>query len=176
MDFLNENKISQTNIFVVGCDGTNVNTGVHKGIIRLWEQHLQRPLQRFICQLHANELPLRHLLNHLDGITSGPKSLTGLIGKMLPGCEDLQLVNFRPIDSHLPITFNGRLSCDQKYLFDICQSIKSGLCSERLAKRSPGKMVHSRWITTANRILRLYVSTSSPSDSLLQLVDFIVKV
>ena len=43
----------------VGCDGTAVNTGIRGGIIRLLEVALNRPLQWFVCQPHANELPLK---------------------------------------------------------------------------------------------------------------------
>ena len=69
----------------IGCDGTNVNTGAHRGVIRLLEQRLGRPLQWFVCLLHANELPLRHLLIKLDGVTSGPKLFSGPIGSLLSG-------------------------------------------------------------------------------------------
>ncbi|GBL89310.1 hypothetical protein AVEN_225843-1 [Araneus ventricosus] len=34
----------------------------------------------------------------------------------------------------------------------------------------------ARWLTTANRILRLYISTSDPSNELLTLVVFILRV
>ena len=48
--------------------------------------------------------------------------------------------------------------------------------ASELALKSPGKISHSRWLTTANRVLRLYASTSEPSESLILIVDFIVKV
>ena len=44
----------------IGADSTAVNTGKN-GAIRLLECHLKRALQWFICSLHVNELPLRHL-------------------------------------------------------------------------------------------------------------------
>ncbi|KAF2889659.1 hypothetical protein ILUMI_16514 [Ignelater luminosus] len=37
-------------------------------------------------------------------------------------------------------------------------------------------MVHSRWLTSANRILRPYVSTFNPSENLQLLVNYVVKV
>uniref|UniRef100_A0A8D8VVF7 Uncharacterized protein n=1 Tax=Cacopsylla melanoneura TaxID=428564 RepID=A0A8D8VVF7_9HEMI len=37
-------------------------------------------------------------------------------------------------------------------------------------------MAHSRWLTTANRILRLYVSTNNPSEGLKLLARFVIKV
>ena len=70
-----------------GCEGTAVNTGTNGGIVRLLEIKLGRPLHWFICQLHANELPLRHLIKTLDGKTTGPSGCTGDIGKQLEDCE-----------------------------------------------------------------------------------------
>lgn len=58
------------------------------------------------------------------------------------------------------------LSTEQRYLYDMCVSIRSGNCSEGLSKRDSGKLVHSRWLTTVNRILRLYVATSNPDQNL----------
>ena len=68
------------------------------------------------------------------------------------------------------------LSTDQRYLYEISQSVSSGFCSEELARRNPGKMAHSRWLTTANRVLRLYISTSNPTPNLQMLASFIVRV
>ena len=75
----------------VGCDGTAVNTGIRDGIIRLLEVALNRPLQWFVCQLHANELPLKHL----DGPTTGPYGFSNhAYRKSLPNCEKLPIVDF----------------------------------------------------------------------------------
>src|SRR5207253_1076375 len=68
------------------------------------------------------------------------------------------------------------LSSDQKYLLDISRAVSSGECPPDLAYRSPGKMAHSRWLTTANRILRLYVSTAEPPDDLKVLAEYVIKV
>lgn len=64
-------------LICIGCDGTNVNTGIKGGVIRLIELELKRPLQWFICQLHGNELTLRHLFQYLDGGTTGPHNFSG---------------------------------------------------------------------------------------------------
>ena len=48
-----------------GADGTAINTGNKNGAIRLLECHLKRALQWFICSLHVNELPMRHLCKKL---------------------------------------------------------------------------------------------------------------
>ena len=56
----------------VGCDGTVTNTGWKNGVISQLELFLGRPVQWLICLLHTNELPLCHLIQHLDGKTNHP--------------------------------------------------------------------------------------------------------
>lgn len=133
-------------------------------------------MQWFICQLHANELPLRHLFAYLDGSTSGPRAFKGEIGRKLAICETLPVCKFEAIPFDLDIENHEQLSTDQKYLYDISTCVSSGNCSKGMANRSPGTLNHSRWVTTANRILRLYVSTPEPSTELLSLVTFVMKV
>ena len=43
-------------------------------------------------------------------------------------------------------------------------------------ERDPGALNHSRWFTTANRILRFYVSQANPFTSLILFAEFIMKV
>lgn len=83
------------------------------------EKQLNRPLQWLVCLLHGNELPLRHLINHLD---------TGPIGKLLVNCEKLDVVRYAVIDSDIPVILKEDLNTDQKYY----------VCSEDLSKRNPG--------------------------------------
>ncbi|GBO03338.1 hypothetical protein AVEN_39748-1 [Araneus ventricosus] len=68
------------------------------------------------------------------------------------------------------------LSNDQQYLCDICLAISRGQCYSHLALRKPGPVAHSRWITFAGRILRLRVVTGKPSDNLITLATYIMKV
>ncbi|GBM66130.1 hypothetical protein AVEN_198567-1 [Araneus ventricosus] len=68
------------------------------------------------------------------------------------------------------------LSNDQQYLYDICLAISRGECYSDLALRKPGPVAQSRWVTTAGRILRLYVATEKPSDNLIILATYIMKV
>ena len=39
------------------------------------------------------------------------------------------------------------------------RAVSSGFCEPTSVSRKPGKMAHSRWLTTASRALRVYVST-----------------
>ncbi|GBO03665.1 hypothetical protein AVEN_214750-1, partial [Araneus ventricosus] len=129
--------------------------------------------QWIICLLHFNELTLRHLFERKS---SGPSSFTGDIGRNLKACEKLPLVAFNSIECDLAGIDPTNLSCDQKYLFDICTTISSGVGSSDLAERQPGTLNLAHWLKTANRILRLYISTSSPLNEWITLVVFILRV
>ena len=94
-------------------------------------------------------------------------------------CETLAVVNFNPImtlDAFLFDFESSDLSSDQKYLAEICQAITSGKYSKNLQAKYPGNMSHSRWLTTSNRILRLYASKDCPSDNLIALTTFVIRV
>ncbi|XP_053967743.1 uncharacterized protein LOC128869586 [Anastrepha ludens] len=174
---LNEMEFDFRELLLVGCDGTATNTGWRGGIIRRIELYLNRPIQWNICLLHANELPLRHVFQHFDGKTSGPNSFSGTIGKQLQGVEHLPVVNFNKIECDLvQVTCRDNLSKDQKYLYDIGQAIHLGNCSSDLSLRDPGKLSHARWLTLGNRTLRLYISSEDPSENLVHIVTFIMKV
>ncbi|GBL85305.1 hypothetical protein AVEN_222767-1 [Araneus ventricosus] len=109
-----------SNLIFLGYDGTVVNTGVFNGVIRRHELKLHRPIQWITCLLHFNELPLRHLFERK---CSGPSSYTGYIGRNLKACEKLPLVAFNCIECDSPGIDPTNLSCDQKYLLEICAAI-----------------------------------------------------
>ena len=175
-NFLETNSFSTDGIVAVGCDGTAVNTGRKGGVIHMVKMRLQRPVQWIIRLLHCNELSLRHLIEDLHGKTTGPKGFTGPLGRQLNNCEKLSVAEFDAIVSPNIEINDTELSTDQKYLLDIYRAVSGGSCSSSLAARNPGKMVHSRWLTTANRFLRIYVSTNEPSSNLIKIVQFIMTV
>ena len=76
----------------------------------------------------------------------------------------------------LPPEVINQLSSDQKYLYEMCCSIEAGFVSKELQARSPGKLHHARWLTRANRILRLYVSEKTPSKHIIDLVKIITQL
>ena len=169
-------RTKNVDILAIGCDGTVVNTGHKNGVIAKIEQEYGKNIQWLICQLHANELPLRHLVIHKDGKTTGPNSFVGPIGKMLQNCEQLPIYNFMAISCDETFVGSTNLSTDQKYLAEIHEAVVLGFCPEDLAGRNPGNISHSRWLTTANRFMRLYISTNKPSDKLMSIMNYIVKV
>jgi hypothetical protein len=162
LEYFFENNLTISEIVCIGCDGCTTNTGNTKGVIRKLEEKLIRPLQWFICQLHSNELPLRYLFKKLDGPTGGPKGFVGPVGRSLTTCHTLKSVQFEPIEFVIDQINRGNkndLSTDQQYLYDMCKAVSTGKISQELENRSPGKLSHARWLTTANKILRLYTTT-----------------
>jgi len=120
-------------------------------------------------------LPFRHLFQIFDGETTGPKSFSGPIGEQLNKCEKLPLVKFVSVHCEIPEIDRKILSKDQQFLLDISSAIKSGNCSEDLSVRESGVISHSRWLTTANRVLRLYLSLETPTEEHKILVSFLLK-
>ena len=55
---------------------------------------------------------------------------------------------------------------DQKYLYDMVRAVDSGVCDDHLASMKPGRLNLSRWLTTAARILRLYLIKPTASEEL----------
>lgn len=153
-------------------------TGIDNGIIKQLEISLGKSVHWFICLLHTNELPLRHLIQQIDVKINDPKGFAGPIGKQLNKCEEMPVVPFQKLkaDVDFPTVNINDLSTDQKYLHEICLAIEEGNVSPQLASKQPGKMAHARWLTTANRILRLYVATEEPSFELKLLAEYVIKV
>ena len=145
-DFLSENHKEMNNIIAIGCNGTAVNTGAKGDTIRKIELKLNKPVHWFICQLHANELPLRHLFQTLDGKTTGSKGYSGntCIAKMPDGSKKLDVFNFKSVSFDLVYMSQIDLSTDQQYLYDIRHSVPARKLSEGLTNKNPGKMAHSR--------------------------------
>ena len=164
--YLNSNNIEISDLVAIGSDGTVVNTSSNNGVIALFELAINKPVQWLICQIHANELPLRHLIQTLDEPTSGPNGFSGPIGKQIQTCKTLQVIQFASVNVTLPEIDSKLLSSDQKYLLDICTAVSTGYCPANLARINPGKLNHARWLTTASRILRYYVGCTEPSDNL----------
>lgn len=129
---------------------------------------IEEPFSRYVGHVNPQ--------SGIDGTTTGPKSFCDPIGTLLLTCETLPIVTFDKIDSELPLVDVKDLSSDQKYLLEINQAVISGKVSDDLEKRNPGKLAHARWVTFANRILRLYIATNQPNENLRKLADYVVKV
>lgn len=179
-DYLEQNNIYLKNVVAIGCDGAPVNTGVLNGIIRHFENFLNRPLQWIICLLHLNELIFHRIFAFLDSSSISPHSYSSELGQQLLSCETLKPIKFNRVEldiGELPENIDSwKLTGDQLYLLEMAKAINCGYLSEQLTRKKPGKMHKARWITTMSRLLRLYMATKDPSIILIILVQYIMKV
>ena len=184
-NFLKASK-PEGNLLAIGGDSTNVNTGYKGGSIHFLEVYLGRRLVWIICFLHTNELPLRHLIILLDGPTSSDNTFSGPLGKTLQNVENLEYnpkFNAIVLGHGLPDLSQDvidDLSTDQQYGYNMVQSIRSGAVPRHIFLLAIGKISHARWLTTANRFLRLWVSKHSIKGQNLKnlqtIVEFIIAV
>lgn len=123
-----------------------------------------------------NEL-LRHLIQFIDEKqVDQTRDLT--IDKQLEECETFPMVSFTPISTKSLIDdINSEdLSSEQKYFLDICRVVSQGNCPPEFLNRTPGKNSHSGWLTTASKIIRLYITTEETSEELTVLATFIARM
>lgn len=78
-----EQKTDLSNLVAIESDGITLNTGIQNGVNGELDKHIGRPLQWFICLLHANELSFCHLMKQYNGETTEPSEFSGEIGKKL---------------------------------------------------------------------------------------------
>ena len=61
-------------------------------------------------------------------------------------------------------------------MIDIHTAVLRGTVPDNFSTHSPGSLNHARWLTTANRTLRLYASTEKPDKTLETLAKFVMLV
>jgi len=94
IDFFQEKQLSLDSLIGICSDGEPANTGIQGGILRLFEKQLKRPLHWFVCLLHFNELPFRHLFDTLEkSTTTVPRSTTGKLSTQIADCEKFPVCN-----------------------------------------------------------------------------------
>ena len=118
----------------------------------------------------------------MDGSTKSPDAFAGPIDKKLDSnVSQWPVVAFKSIlNPHFPMLPNNvleDLSTDQYYGYKIWSSVICGDVDDDLRLHDIGPLVHSRWLTLACRILRLYTATErSALKVLITLAQFCLKV
>ena len=143
--------------------------------------HQMRVNGNILKCIHTLYFP-RHLFTAMDGGqgTAGPKSFKGPLGRKL--CEDvhqLPVVEFQPIPTYVQEPTDevwSDLSADQQLLSSYCRAVAAGRVPAATARRKPGPVNHSRWLTLAIRLLVLYTRTDQPDESLVHLARYIQQV
>ena len=185
VDWLKERGADKT-LQAIGGDSCNVNTGWEGGAMHFVEERLQRKLVWIVCDLHTGELPLRRLVTTLDGKTLSNNQWSGPIGKLLDSATELEInpdftkVCVGPALPPLSDEVIHDLSTDQSYGYRIATAIRTGVLPKDLALLEIGPVSHSRWLTTALRFMRIWISKHNLDekdvDNLRMIVEFCVGV
>ena len=120
------------------------------------------------------------------GGTSGPTTLKGPLGKMLEDDNILSgdIVNFQKIPGKLDfdvapnLIFHNNDQLQFAALVLAMQEGSSGFEGQlgKYALQKAGPLHQARWLTLANRCMKLYATMSHPPDDLKRVVEFIVTV
>ena len=168
---------------IIDSGETATITGPTQGCIVSLEALLQRPLQRVICLLHCNKLPLWHVFKALNRTTKSTDFFAGVIGSYLNGTVlDREVANFKPIcNQNFPFVLSSvinELSAYRYYRYRICMAVMMSLSAtyKDLELLEVAGLSHARWLTLACHILRYYISVEHPSISLATLAEFCIKV
>ena len=93
--------------------------------------------------------------------TTGPKTFKGPLGQKLCGdVHQLPVVEFQSISTYVQQPTDevqSDLSADQRLLLGYCQAVAAGRLPAAIARKKPGPVNHSRWLTLATRLLILYL-------------------
>lgn len=173
-------------LLVLGGDSTNSNSGWDGGAMTWVERMLNRKVYWVICCLHCNELLLRHVISKLDGKSTSKDGFSGTIGKLLakvnsmernyefmaiPGLEELMAI---------PQDVVKNMSTDSSVFYQLGLAVRTGKLSKELGTKKSGNICHSRWLTTGEAILFLWVSHHGLEGELLDrlriIATFVVQV
>lgn len=162
-------------------DSTNTNTGWKGGSHAHLENLLGRKLYWAICNLHTNELPLRHLIELIDGPTSSDKGFSGPVCSLLSQVEQME---FNPRFNGMPdgealITIPEevleKMSTDQKTCYKLVLAVKAGKLPPEMQEMLCGMICHSRWLTTGQRIIFLWTRKHGLSGATFKVLEMLVK-
>ena len=134
-----------------------------------------------ICILHINDLPLRHLVEKLDGPTTSKDGFTGPIGKLLSKVNELPInYDFKVMSGgedliHLTDEVVNSLSTDQHNCYLLANAIKSGQLSKEVASLKCGPLNHSRWLTTGEALLMLWTRVHGLQGETLEHFELIIQ-
>ena len=183
--FLEEREADTTQLTVLLSDGCPKMTGWDNGTHTYIERHFRRPMQRVFCITHHAEKPFEHLFHQYDGKTTGPDTWSGPLGQELKlDIWERDIVEFEPMSNpillqtilEMPEDVMKTLNNDHRYLLEMAKAVTSGEVSPKWARMKAGHMSSARWLNTQARILRLYMSSATPSFQHRRLTNYIIMV
>ena len=171
---------AKESIQVIGGDSTSTITGHRGGALYNLEVQLGHKCLWSICMIHTNELPLRRLIESYDGKTCSATAYKGDICQLLPKVNELPInFSFKALPGgedliNLPEDIVKSLSTDQQNCYLLVKAIKTGNLSTDLANLKGGTINHSRWLTTAQALLMLWIREHKLQGETLRKFEIIV--
>ena len=171
---------AKQSIQVIGGDSENAMTGWNGGALCHLEKLLGHRCVWSVCMIHTNELPLKHLIEKLDGTTHSVSGFKGPIGKLLGKVHEMPVnYKFKAIPEgedliHLPEDIIKTLSTDQHNCYLLVKAIKTGDLSKDLANKKGAPINHSRWLTTGQALLMLWIREHNLQGEKLRKFELIV--
>lgn len=151
---------------VIGGDSTVHNTGHKGGTFFFIQELIGHRLLISVCKLHTNELPLRHVIKFLGIPTQSNNKFGGVVGEAI--CGSVELLPFDPnferikddrvVFPQLTADVVNDLSTDQRYAYRMLALIMGEDVDLEFLDHKVGDVSHCRWLTSANRFNRFYVS------------------
>lgn len=92
LDFLDTSGVHTSKFVTVGCLYSEDERSL--GLVG---KNLNIEVQYLVCLMHADELPVRHLMRVLECVTTGSDSFVDSIGSKLVECDKLLIVAFQLI-------------------------------------------------------------------------------
>ena len=84
--------------------------------------------------------------------------------------------SLRSLLNAIPANVWEQFNNDTRYLLEMAKAVESGHLEKRWANSRAGVMTNARWQNTESRVLRVYMSTLSPSEAQKRMTSFIVYV
>ena len=103
-------------------------------------------------------------LSFPDGKSSSKDGFSGPVCKLLSKVNDMKRnFNFEPIPPleaviEIPDEVVQNMSTDASLCYQLLQAIHSGILTKELGNRLCGTICHSRWVTTGQALMMLWMS------------------
>ena len=149
-----------------------------KGAIRVVQVQVNRAIQVIVCLMHMTESPFKHLLQHLDGGKIKWTSTKGELGTKIKNLNDnlVDLVEFTTVPTNVPDVESSifKEACNRERLHQLCLAISNGKdhVDKKFIKYLYPVVSTIRWLTTAERVLGLYIREEEPSEAMKIMVKF----
>ena len=117
----------------------------------------------------------------MDGKSKSGKEYSGEIGQALKTCTELPInSDFEPLTLgdgviNLDPEVIDDLSTDQYILYHLIIAARTGVINRKVVMRTIGPLCISRWLTTAARILKLYISKHNLSEEAARILKIIAQ-